>query len=339
MRKTIVPRLYSNPALGHRAKRNAAGQAGSRTSLSLSGCLRLAAISLFCGAVMLGCKRQDPVYDTDVDLGTEGQALLPNDLHHVYGDEEMRAGRVQDPDLSFLLPPEPEELDDEPEDLDEAGEIDPEIQALVQKHNQFLQAEDYEQAAALYKSEFRALAGLQFSLAGKLFEILDEIGADNPVTAMLKPMFEAASNMTLVSTTQDGAERILATMKPLAPGMPSTPWVFERIGDEWLIVGEEGTHEDIIEPLSDLFSKTNAQLDTILEGLSDDSLDPQAAAVQLQQALMSMGMQAQQLMQGDAEPDPSSPDESGHPEHPEESDPPAEDDSGQADPADDDGES
>lgn len=337
-----MPRLYSNPELGHCAKGGATGQTGSRISLSLSGCLRLAAISLFCGAVMLGCKRQDPVYDTDVDLGTEGQALLPNDLHHVYGDEEIRAGRVQDPDLSFLLPPEPEELDDEPVDMDEDGEINPEIQALVQKHNQFLQAEDYEQAAALYKSEFRTLAGLQFSLTGKSIEVLEEIGADSPVMTMLKPLLDAESNLTLVSTTQDGADRILATMKPLAPGMPSTPWVFERIDDEWLIVGQEGINEDAVEPLSDIFSKTNTQLDTILAGLSDDSLDPQAAAVQLQQALMSMGMQTQQLMQGGAEPAPSSPDESGHPEHPEhpeESDHPAEDDSEQADPADDDGES
>lgn len=318
--------LYSNSGRRRGAQGGAAGLADSRLPFSLSGSLRLVAISLFCGVVMLGCKRQDPVYDTDVDLGTEGQALLPNDLHHVYGDEEMRAGRVQDPDLSHLLPPEPEELDDEAE----AGEINPEIQALVQKHNEFLQDEDYEQAAALYKSEFRALASLEFSFTGKLFEILDEIGADSPVTAMLKPMFEAASNMTLVSTTQDGAERILATMKPIAPGMPSTPWVFERIDDEWLIVGEEGINEDIIEPLSDLLSKTSAQLDTILAGLGDDSLDPQVAGTQLQQALVSMGLQVQQLLQGGAKAAPSLP---------EEPDQPAEDDSEQDDPADDDGES
>lgn len=322
--------LYSNSGRRRGAQGGAAGLADSRLPFSLSGCLRLAAISLFCGAVMLGCKRQDPVYDTDVDLGTEGQALLPNDLYHVYGDEEMRAGRVQDPDLSHLLPPEPEELDDEAEDMDEAGEINPEIQALVQKHNQFLQAEDYQQASALYKPEFGALAGLQFSLTGKFIEILDEIGADTPMATTLKPLFQAASNMTLVSTTEDGADRILATMKPIAPGVPSTPWVFERIDEEWLIVGPEGVNEDIVEPLSSVLSKTSDQLDTILAGMSDDSLDLQAAAAQLQQALMSMNLQAQQLLQGGAEAAPSSP---------EEPDQPAEDDSEQDDPADDDGES
>lgn len=335
MRKTTVSRLNSNRGPGCCARSGAPSQAGSRRSLNLRACLRLGAIGLFCGVVLLGCKRREPVYDTDVDLGTEGQALLPNDLHHVYGDEETRAGRVQDPDLSRLIPPEPDEPDDEPadEDEDEAGEINPEIQALVQKHNRFLQAEDYEQAAALYKSEFGALAGLQFSLTGKLIEILDEIGADTPMATTLKPVFEAASNMILVSTTQDGADRILATMKPIASGMPSPPWVFERIDGEWLIVGQEGTHEDIVEPLSDLFLKTNTQLDTILAGMSDDSLDPQAAAAQLQEALMSMGLQAQQLLQGGAGAAPSLPEE------PEERGQPPEDDSEQDDPADDDGES
>ncbi len=326
-----MPILRSNAACGGCTKGGAAGQTASTTSFGLTACLRLGAIGLFCGVVMLGCKRRDPVYDTDVNLGTESQPLLSGDLNYVYGDEKTRAGRVQDPDLSHLVPPEPE---DEPADEPQAGEINPEVQALVQKHNEFLQAEDYEQASKLYKSEFRTLAGLDFSLTGKLIEVLDEIGADSPLTAMLKPMFEAASNMTLLSTNQDGEDRILATMKPIVPGMPSPPWVFERIDDEWFIVGQEGTSEEIIEPLSDLLSKTSAQLDTILAGLSDDSLDAQAAAVQLQQALGSMGLQLQQLLQGGAEAAPSSP---GEPEEEGEPDQPAEGDSEQADPDDGDG--
>ena len=88
-----------------------------------------------CVILSVGCKPREPVYDTDVDLGTEHQPLLPADMYHVYGEELLR-GRANDPDLSHLVPPEP---DREPEEAEAGATVDPEIQALVKHHNQLLQ--------------------------------------------------------------------------------------------------------------------------------------------------------------------------------------------------------
>ena len=245
-------------------------------------------------AVLLsGCKPQEPVYATDKNLGDDAQPLMPTSMYLVYGDE-LSKGRVGEPDLSHLSASEPEE---EPQDDDSGTEPHPDIQALIERHNEFLSAGEYDKATELYKEEFRPLAAADFEAIVKTMQIVEAMGADSPMAAMLKPMMEASLTANLVSTEPEADGMMVGTIQFGVQGAPPDRYVFERVDDQWLLVGEEGTTVDNVDQLLALLDKVVSQLDAILAGLEDGSIDGQSAIAQLQQAGMSAQAKADQIRQ------------------------------------------
>ncbi len=264
-------------------------------------------------AVLLcGCKPQEPVYATDRALGDERQPLMPTGMYFVYGDE-LTKGRVGEPDLSHLTATEPEEKAG-PEDDGSGTPPHPDIQALIDRHNELLSAGKYDKAAELYKEEFRPLAAADFGLITKTMQIVEALGADSPVAAMLKPMMQASLTAKLVSTEPEADGIIVGTIQTAVPGAPPKRFVFERVDDEWLFVGEEGTTSDNFDQLLALSDEVGSQLDTILAGMEDGSIDGQSAIAQLQQVGMAAETKAKQILQAsisDSAPEEEAEDEDG----------------------------
>ncbi len=265
----------------------------SRTSALIIRIMRYSLFLPLLAVLLPGCKPQEPVYATDKNLGDETQPLMPTGMYFVY-DEELTKGRVGEPDLSNLAPPEPEE---EQNDDDSGTAPHPDIQALIERHNEFLSAGEYDKATKLYKEEFRPLAAADFGLITKTMQIVEALGADSPVAAMLKPMLQASLTANLVSTGPEADGIIVGTIQTAVPGAPPKRFVFERVDDEWLFVGEEGTTSDNVDQLLALSDEVGSQLDTILAGMEDGSIDGQSAIAQLQQAGMSAGAKADQIRQ------------------------------------------
>lgn len=258
--------------------------------------IRIMRYSLFLPllAVLLsGCKPQEPVYATDKNLGDDAQPLMPTSMYLVYGDE-LSKGRVGEPDLSNLAPPEPEE---EPDDDDSDTKPHPDIQALIDFHNEFLSAGEYDKATKLYKEEFRPLAAADFEAIDKTMQIIEAMGADSPMAPMLKSMMQAALTANLVSTEPEADGMIVGTVQSAIPNAPPKRYFFERVDDQWLFVGEEGTTENNVDQLLALLGEVGSQLDAILAGLGDGSIDGQSAIAQLQQAGMSTQAKADQIRQ------------------------------------------
>ncbi len=280
----------------------------SRTSALI---IRITRYSLFLPllAVLLpGCKPQEPVYATDKNLGDETQPLMPTGMYFVYGDD-LTKGRVGEPDLSHLTLPE-----ENPDDEDSGDSPHPDIQALIERHNEFLSAGEYDKAAELYKEEFRPLAAADFGLITKTMQIVEAMGADSPVAAMLRPMMQAALTANLISTEPEADGMIVGTIQTEVPGAPPKRFAFERVDDEWLFVGEEGTTSDNVDQLLALSDEVGSQLDTILAGMEDGSIDGQSAIVQLQQAGASVQAKADQIRQAaisDSPPDEEPEDKEG----------------------------
>ncbi len=245
-------------------------------------------------AVLLpGCKPQEPVYATDRNLGDERQPLMPTGMYFVYG-KEMTKGRVGEPDLSHLTVSEPEV---EPDDDNSGTQPHPDIQALIERHNRFLSDGEYDKAAELYKEEFRPLATAEFEAIAKTMQIVDALGADSPMAAMLKPMMEASLTANLVSTEPEADGMMVGTIQFGVQGAPPDRYVFEHVDDQWLLVGEEGTTVDNVDQLLTFLGEAGSQLDQILAGLEDGSIDGQSAIAQLQQAGMSAQAKADQIRQ------------------------------------------
>ena len=243
-------------------------------------------------AVLLpGCKPQEPVYATDRDLGDEGQPLMPTGMYFVY-DDELTQGRVGEPDLSHLTEPE-----EEPDDDDSGTQPHPDIQALIERHNEFLPAGQYDKATELYKEEFRPLAAADFEALAKTMQIVEALGTDSPMAAMLKPMMQASLKANLVSTEPEADGTIVGTIQSAIPDAPPKRFVFERVDDEWLFVGEEGTTVDNVDQLLALLDEAGSQLDTILKGVENGSIDGQSAIAQLRQVGMSAQAKAEQILQ------------------------------------------
>ncbi len=245
-------------------------------------------------AVLLpGCEPKEPVYATDKSLGDDNQPLMPTGMYFVYG-AELTQGRVGQPDLSNLTPAEPEE---EPDNDDSGTQPHPDIQALIERHNELLSAAEYDKVTELYKEEFRPLAAAEFGLFAKTMQIVEAMGADSPVAAMLKPMLQGTLTANLVSTEPEADGRIVGTTQSAVPGAPPERIVFERVDDQWLLVGEEGTTIENVDQLLALLDEIGSQLDAILAGVKDGSIDDQSAIVQLQQAAMIAKPKADQIRQ------------------------------------------
>ena len=93
------------------------------------------------------------------------------------------------------------------------------------------------------------------------------------------------------------AVRAIGTIQTAVPGAPPKRFVFERVDDEWLFVGEEGTTSDNVDQLLTLSDEVGSQLDAILAGMKDGSIDGQSAIAQLQQAGASAQAKADQIRQ------------------------------------------
>ncbi len=299
--------------------------------------IRIMRYSLFLpllAVLLAGCKPQAPVYATDKNLGDENQPLMPTGMYFGYGDE-LTQGRVGEPDLSNLTPSEPEE---EPDDDDSDTELHPDIQALIDRLNEFLSAGEYDKAAELYKEEFRPLATAGFGLITKTMLIVEAMGSDSPVAAMLKPMIQASLAANLVSTEPEADGIIVGTIQTAVPGAPPKRFVFEHVDDEWLFMGEEGTTSDNVDQLLALTDEFGSQLDTILAGVADGSIDGQSAIAQLQQAGMSVQAKANKIRQAaisDSPQEEEPEDEEGNDAEPDEDNDDAEDEAGDDEEADD----
>lgn len=267
----------------------------------------------------VGCKPQEPVYSTDKDLGEGAQVLLPTDMHLAY-DARLTQGKANDPDLSqFVLKPEvkpatgeaEQNAEQEKADQDEPAAIDPAIQALVERHNELLQAKKYDEAVQLYKEQHRDAAALGFRLLDKSFRLADAISKQSPAGSMIKSGIEATAKMKLVATKPEGENRIigsLAVSVPGAPPVPPMPHVFERVGEQWFYVDQVGLTEDKLPAVMQIGKEAEAQLDALLSGLADGSVDAQSALMRLAQQLGMMQMKVQQIIQSSgAAPSPAVP--------------------------------
>lgn len=265
----------------------------SRTSALAIRIMRYSLFLPLLAVLLPGCKPQEPVYATDKNLGDETQPLMPTGMYFVYS-EELTKGRVGEPDLSNLTPSEPEE---EPDDDNSGTAPHPDIQALIERHNELLSAAEYDKTAELYKDEFRPLAAAEFELIAKTMQIIDALGADSPMAPMLKSMIQTSLTANLVATEPEADGIIVGTIQFGVPGAEPDRYIFERVDDEWLLVGEEGTTVDNVDQLLALLDKAGSQLDTILAGMADGSIDGQSAIAQLQQAGVSAQAKADQIRQ------------------------------------------
>jgi len=257
-----------------------------------------------------GCKRQEPVYQTDKDLGDQEQTLLPNTLALSY-DQEMLSSPVETPNLDSLsAASQPEEvpIDSDSESVEEdavpapgssdVGKDFPEISALITRHNELLRAGQTEEALLLYTPEFREYARVNFILTEKMKLIVNRIADEVPMAAMLRPMIEAHQNVELVSAVQKDENNITGKMGiSTMPGM-TIPATFARVDDQWLVSSSQNIAPDKIVQIKPLIEEKISRLDTILMELDTGDLDSQSAAGQLQQIVTQMQMQIMQITQG-----------------------------------------
>ncbi len=255
--------------------------------------------------LLSNCKQQEPVYATDVDLGDERQALLPTGMYFVYGDELMR-GRVRDPDLSHLLPPEPEPKADA--DVGGGAELPSEEVAAIRTtlsdaldvmvENEWEefpsyfvepQAEQLEKFIPIIKPLVDKSKALEAALGDRAAGAAPAgiPGDPKAMMAVLKPMLDTAS-----ISASDATHAAMRLNLPMLGGAFELP--FAKIEDEWFI---EIPNFPPVEVLDQIRSTVEGVLPGILQKM--DELIARAekepiTAQQVQLEMMQVMMPVQQ---------------------------------------------
>lgn len=285
-----------------------------------------ALLCALCLLLFANCKQQEPVYATDVDLGDERQSLLPTGMYFVYGDELMR-GRVRDPDLSHLLPPEPEPKADA--DLADGAELPSEEVAAIRTtlgdvldmmvENEWEeipsyfvepQAEQLDKFIPLIKSLVDKSKALE-TVLGEQADGAAPAGMPGDPKAMLaamKPMLDAAS-----ISAGDATHAAMQLNLPMLGGAFELP--FAKIEDEWFI---EIPNFPPVEVLDQIRSTVEGVLPGILQKMDElitraekEPLTPQQVQLEMmqvmmpvQQSILQAFVKANQPGAADAEGDP-----------------------------------
>ncbi len=251
---------------------------------------------------LLACKPQEPVYDTDVDVGDQGQPLLPTGMFYVYGDELMR-GRVRDPDLSHLVPPTPEDESAGGADLPSkdvaairttlSDVFDLAVEGEWEEIPSYFvpsQAEQLEKFVPLIKPLMDKSKELEAALG-------DQAGAGMPggmptdpkaVIAMLKPMLNSAK-----VSARDASHATMALSFPLMGEPLELP--FTRIEDEWYIEIPDFPPAEVLDQIRStvegVLPGILQKMDEVLTKAKEGSINAMQAQIELQQALMPIMMQ------------------------------------------------
>jgi hypothetical protein len=268
-----------------------------------------------------GCKRQEAIYSTDKDLGsdeTNARALLPTSVTLAENSELLAT--VSDPDLSHLKKPEvpiEEAAGALPaDDIVAIKAILPDMLGRLADSKwaaapMFFIPEQEEQLA-----KFVPTIGPLFDKLIAVSQTLTEVGGDQlkqqlgpqatmdpqQALAMLQPL------LALAKVTPVDAEHANLTLgSPLGlGGGVSLEIPFTKHDDDWKIEIPDFPAPQLLDQLNSTLKETSSgviqTLDDIAVRLEDGSLPPQAAVAELTQALLPVQQALMGVMAGPAPP-------------------------------------
>ena len=253
--------------------------------------------------LLSNCKQQEPVYATDVDLGDERQALLPTGMYFVYGDELMR-GRVRDPDLSHLVPPDPEPNADVAGGAELPSEEVAAIRTTLSDALDLMVENEWEEIPSYFVEPqaeqlekfipiIKPLVDKSKALEAALGESRRNVGTGavpagmpgdpKAMMAALKPMLDAAS-----ISASDATHAAMQLNLPMLGGAFELP--FAKIEDEWFI---EIPNFPPVEVLDQIRSTVEGVLPGILQKMDEliaraekEPITPQQVQLEMMQAMM-----------------------------------------------------